>query len=184
MLHLPCLTAVDGFSLPDLTCALARCREDASNWAAFIYNTSCSTCLGRKKSNLCIKIPFWMHSSQGQTSLFNHTTPQDPATAEKEDRCLKCSSTLPSLPFTNTLSWGEGTSAHLGAAAAKTNCFKCRHLRKEHLFVGTLPEVSVSPQGTGCTFHFLSPWNSQLWKANTWQGFSVGFLLLQEEGRK
>lgn len=39
----------------------------------------------------------------------------------------------------------------------------------------SLPEVNVSPQVTGCTFHFLSPWNSQLWKANTLQGFSVGF---------
>jgi len=98
-LHLPCLTAVDGFSFPDLTCALARCSEDASNWAAFIYNTSCSTCLGRgggkKKSNYVSKHLSWTYSSHGQTSHFNHNRTQGPAAAAKEARCLKCNSTPP-----------------------------------------------------------------------------------------
>lgn len=44
----PCFTAVDGLSFPDLIWALARCREAASSCAAFMYNTSCSTRLHQK----------------------------------------------------------------------------------------------------------------------------------------
>lgn len=192
MLHLPCLTAVDGFSFPDLTCALARCREDASNWAAFIYNTSCSTCLGRREKKKVIyasKYLSWMHSSHGQTPLFNHSTPQEPATAEKEDRCLKCSSTPPlsSLPFTNTLSRGEGTSAHSGAAAAKTSCFKCRHFKKEHLFVGTLcPRSASHHKWLGVLFISYPPGFLSCEKQTLCRVFLLVFyfLLFQEEGRK
>lgn len=130
MLRIPCLTAVDGFSFPDLTCALARCKEDASNWAAFIYNTSCSTCLERKRGKKRIYVSkdlSWTHSSHGQAALFNHNPTQGPVAAAKEDRCLKCNSTL---PFTNALSQVESTSAPAGAAAANTNCFNADTLKR------------------------------------------------------
>lgn len=45
---IPCFTAEDGLSFPALIWALARCSDAASSWAAFMYNTSCSTLLHRK----------------------------------------------------------------------------------------------------------------------------------------
>lgn len=85
MLHQPCLTAVDGFSFPDLTCALARCREDASNWAAFIYNTSCSTCLEGNKNNYVLKNPSLNTFKLQAVSILYLYPTQDSAAAEKED---------------------------------------------------------------------------------------------------
>lgn len=98
----------------------------------------------------------------------------------------------PSLPFTNTLSRVESTSAHLVAAAANTNCFNVDILKRNtylwgltvrgqclttsdwvyfsHSVISYAPGILSCEKQTLCRFFFLL-------------GFFVGFFF-QEEGRK
>lgn len=178
-LCLPCLTAVDGFSFPDLTCALARCREDASNWAAFIYNTSCSTCLGRgrRKSDYESKHLSWTNSSHGQAPLYNHNPPQEPAAAAAPDRSSQCNSTLPSLHKHSVTGWGCICSSR--SRSSRDKLLSRRRFKEDRSFAGTgCPRSASFHKRQSVLFlqsHFLCPWNSLLWKENSSQGFLVFF---------
>lgn len=88
----------------------------------------------------------------------------------------------PPLPSQTLCQWGEGTSAHLGAAAAKTNCFKCRHLRKEHLFVGTLcPRSTSHHKWLGVLFISYPPGILSCEKQTLYRGFLLGFYYFRKK---